>query len=500
MINAPSRPFRPAAHACPTRPRPAAPPRAAERGGTRLGLNCWLAWCCVKWRQSARRGGQHDSGMERRVGKRADARTTAGAAALNAVYFRPAGGLSHSFLAGILVSAPPQPCGSTPGAPPAGSQGGPAELRPHCRCRALPALTRHCKACRIAAGPSTHAPLAPGCLQTQTRLQTDRANAQTCASPSPWRCWPRCWPAQASGGGLVPPAAAWRPALAAAAPPVAPAPGAIPALPTRFALPLRPHSAPPAGAGSPPSWYSCSCSAGSAAPCVCPSTAAPGGLAPALHLNRPPPLPPPRRPQHDDSILQTTYDAITSILNGRQSANGCKVRSWHGGAALRRAAAEHASLPLARQQGALPLLKALLASAAQAVATMFTTSLKTSECGGSACSAAAGRRAWVRWAAQPRQPALAVCTRPNRRPLCSLLVRRLRPAARAVLCWLRDCRPHHHPPAREAVGRGEDGKREGERGETRERRSPPSPVPPSPRRPRSRSPSSPAAAPLPPCR
>lgn len=32
------------------------------------------------------------------------------------------------------------------------------------------------------------------------------------------------------------------------------------------------------------------------------------------------------RLQHDDSILSTTYNAITSALDGKKSANGCPVR------------------------------------------------------------------------------------------------------------------------------------------------------------------------------
>ncbi|PRW05840.1 hypothetical protein C2E21_9462 [Chlorella sorokiniana] len=74
-----------------------------------------------------------------------------------------------------------------------------------------------------------------------------------------------------------------------------------------------------AGAGSLPSWYKCTCPSAPAAsgtPCVCPSTAAPGNL-PTASV-----------PQfvlftHDDSVLQTTYDDMTSITNGRQSSNGC---------------------------------------------------------------------------------------------------------------------------------------------------------------------------------
>ncbi|KAI7841427.1 hypothetical protein COHA_004822 [Chlorella ohadii] len=75
----------------------------------------------------------------------------------------------------------------------------------------------------------------------------------------------------------------------------------------------------PAGAGSLPGWYTCTCPstpAASGTPCVCPSTSAPGNL------------PTSSVPQlivftHDDSILQTTYNDITSALDGKKSANGC---------------------------------------------------------------------------------------------------------------------------------------------------------------------------------
>ncbi|KAL4420561.1 hypothetical protein ABPG75_010217 [Micractinium tetrahymenae] len=71
-------------------------------------------------------------------------------------------------------------------------------------------------------------------------------------------------------------------------------------------------------AASLPSWYKCTCSGASPAPCLCPSTSPPGGLDPA------------DTPQfvlltHDDSITSKTAAAVHSIAGGKATADGCPV-------------------------------------------------------------------------------------------------------------------------------------------------------------------------------
>ncbi len=173
----------------------------------------------------------------------------------------------------------------------------------------------------------------------------------------------------------------------------------------------------PAGAGSLPGWYTCTCPstpAASGTPCVCPSTSAPGNLptssvpqfivftvschcstamlgdvhsmgckvslaaqptagAAALPPSQPPPIPCPAPSlQHDDSILQTTYNATTSALDGKKSANGCPVRAWQ--CARLGMLLHEATHTACSPAPACPL-------SLQAVATMFVTTLNTGKAG-----------------------------------------------------------------------------------------------------------------------
>jgi hypothetical protein len=84
-------------------------------------------------------------------------------------------------------------------------------------------------------------------------------------------------------------------------------------------------------------------------------------------------------PQHDDSVLQTTYDDMTSITNGRQSSNGCPVSGASIGGDT---CAMHCMVDSCARQAAASATSphshpSFMPSAWQAVATMFVTTLNT---------------------------------------------------------------------------------------------------------------------------
>lgn len=411
--------------------------------------------------------------------------TTAGAAAAaDAATCGPADGTSHSFPACASLppfSAPRQRCGGTPARSRGGGPPGRGPLRLH---RPLAAPLQLHGVPNIASRPSDQRALAPrsaGPSASAGRLH-QRSNMRLviwlalmaallgCAGKR--RGWVgRCPPPPPPAGQLRrqllnlsrrllggPP----KPANASSC--LQPhsslqAPARLPPGTRAAALPRRTPAARPAyaprrrrpAACPPPRRPSSSCSRCAAAGasgwcrnarCRYACCHNPGWR---LQLNSAPPLLPCPAPQLAARRLDPADHVRRHHLHlqwaaQRQRLQGAAGGAFWNGCAARRplcGAARAAVAPAPAGHGALHAstwMHVPGSPCVQAVATMFTTSLNTSKCGGdaNAGSEVVGRPGRLRQAAQPGSQ-LEQCS------LRSLCARRLCAAAHAVLGWLRDC-------------------------------------------------------------